>query len=151
MPRIKPGKAKLLGIGTRWAPKDVQGRRLELLANNPEYKNIRHREVIIPALNENNESNFDYPYKLGYSTLDYKRRMASFEDNDDMASWFAQYQQEPIERKGQMFNIDNMNFFDPAEIEGIRPDRIFSANDPAYGGGDFVSMPICYKRFKHME
>ena len=145
MPRIKPGKAKLLGIGTRWAPKDVQGRRLELLANNPEYKNIRHREVIIPALNENNESNFDYPYKLGYSTLDYKRRMASFEDNDDMASWFAQYQQEPIERKGQMFNVDMMNFFNPAELEGIRPDRIFAANDPAYGGGDFVSMPICYE------
>ena len=145
MPRIKPGKAKLLGIGTRWAPRDVQGRRLELLSNDPEYADIRHREIIIPALNENNESNFDYPYKLGYSTLDYKRRMASFENNDDMASWLAQYQQEPIERKGQMFNIDNMNFFNPAEIEGIRPDRIFAANDPAYGGGDFVSMPICYE------
>ena len=145
MPRIKPGKAKLLGIGTRWAPRDVQGRRLELLLNDPEYADIRHREIIIPALNENNESNFDYPYKLGYSTLDYKRRMASFENNDDMASWLAQYQQEPIERKGQMFNVDNMNFFNPAEIEGIRPDRIFAANDPAYGGGDFVSMPICYE------
>lgn len=145
MPRIKPGKAKLLGIGTRWAPRDVQGRRLELLSNDPEYADIRHREIIIPALNENNESNFDYPYKLGYSTLDYKRRMASFENNDDMASWLAQYQQEPIERKGQMFNVDNMNFFNPAEIEGIRPDRIFAANDPAYGGGDFVSMPICYE------
>lgn len=145
MPRIKPGKAKLLGIGTRWAPRDVQGRRLELLSNDPEYADIRHREIIIPALNENNESNFDYPYKLGYSTLDYKRRMASFESNDDMASWLAQYQQEPIERKGQMFNVDNMNFFNPAEIEGIRPDRIFAANDPAYGGGDFVSMPICYE------
>ncbi len=145
MPRIKPGKAKLLGIGTRWAPRDVQGRRLELLSNNPEYAGIRHREIVIPALNENNESNFDYPYKLGYSTLDYKRRMASFENNDDMASWLAQYQQEPIERKGQMFNVDNMNFFNPAEIEGIRPDRIFAANDPAYGGGDFVSMPICYE------
>ena len=145
MPRIKPGKAKLLGIGTRWAPRDVQGRRLELLSNDPEYASIRHREIIIPALNENNESNFDYPYKLGYSTLDYKRRMASFENNDDMASWLAQYQQEPIERKGQMFNVDNMNFFNPAEIEGIRPDRIFAANDPAYGGGDFVSMPICYE------
>ena len=145
MPRIKPGKAKLLGIGTRWAPRDVQGRRLELLSNDPEYAEIRHREIIIPALNENNESNFDYPYKLGYSTLDYKRRMASFENNDDMASWLAQYQQEPIERKGQMFNVDNMNFFNPAEIEGIRPDRIFAANDPAYGGGDFVSMPICYE------
>lgn len=145
MPRIKPGKAKLLGIGTRWAPKDVQGRRLELLNNDPDYAEIRHREIIIPALNENGESNFDYPYKLGYTTLDYKRRMASFENNDDMASWFAQYQQEPIERKGQMFNVDNMNFFKPAEIEGIRPDRIFAANDPAYGGGDFVSMPICYE------
>ena len=145
MPRIKPGKAKLLGIGTRWAPRDVQGRRLELLSNDPEYADIRHREIIIPALNENNESNFNYPYKLGYSTLDYKRRMASFENNDDMASWLAQYQQEPIERKGQMFNVDNMNFFNPAEIEGIRPDRIFAANDPAYGGGDFVSMPICYE------
>ena len=145
MPRIKPGKAKLLGIGTRWAPRDVQGRRLELLSNNPEYADIRHREIIIPALNKNNESNFDYPYKLGYSTLDYKRRMASFENNDDMASWLAQYQQEPIERKGQMFNVDNMNFFNPAEIDGIRPDRIFAANDPAYGGGDFVSMPICYE------
>ncbi len=145
MPRIKPGKAKLLGIGTRWAPKDVQGRRLELLMNDPDYAEIRHREIIIPALDENGESNFDYPYKLGYTTLDYKRRMASFENNDDMASWFAQYQQEPIERKGQMFNVDNINFFKPAEIEGIRPDRIFAANDPAYGGGDFVSMPICYE------
>ena len=145
IPRIKPGKAKLLGIGTRWAPRDVQGRRLELLNNDPEYATVRHREIIIPALNEDGESNFDYPYKLGFSTLDYKRRMASFENNDDMASWLAQYQQEPIERKGQMFNVDNMNFFIPSEIEGVRPDRIFAANDPAYGGGDFVSMPICYE------
>lgn len=145
MPRIKPGKAKLLGIGTRWAPRDVQGRRLDLLQNDPEYASIRHREIIIPALNEDGESNFDYPYKLGYSTLDYKRRMASFENNDDLASWYAQYQQEPIERKGQMFNVDNMNFYNPDEIEGKRPDRIFAANDPAYGGGDFVSMPICYE------
>jgi hypothetical protein len=145
MPRIKPGKAKLIGIGTRWAPKDVQGRRLDLLLNDPEYAGIRHREIIIPALNENGESNFDYPYNLGFTTLDYKRRMSSFENNDDMASWLAQYQQEPIERKGQIFNIDNMNFYNPNEIEGIRPDRIFAANDPAYGGGDFVSMPICYE------
>lgn len=145
MPRIKPGKAKLLGIGTRWAPRDVQGRRLDLLINDSEYGDVRHREIIIPAINEDGESNFDYPYKLGYTTLDYKRRMASFENNDDMASWLAQYQQEPIERKGQMFNVDNMNFFNPAEIEGVRPDRIFAANDPAYGGGDFVSMPICYE------
>ena len=145
IPRIKPGKAKLLGIGTRWAPRDVQGRRLDLLLNDPEYGDIRHREIIIPALDENGESNFDYPYQLGYTTLDYKRRMASFENNDDMASWLAQYQQEPIERRGQMFNVDTMNFFNPAEIEGIRPDRIFAANDPAYGGGDFVSMPICYE------
>ena len=40
IPRIKPGKAKLLGIGTRWAPKDVQGRRLDLLLSDSEYSDI---------------------------------------------------------------------------------------------------------------
>lgn len=146
MPRIKPGKAKLLGIGTRWAPKDVQGRRLELLMNDPDYAGVRHREVIIPALNENGESNFDYPYKLGYTTLDYKRRMASFESNDDMASWFAQYQQEPVERRGLLFPPESVLTFNPEiDLPDREPDRILAAVDEAFGGGDYVAMPVCYQ------
>jgi predicted phage terminase large subunit-like protein len=71
---------------------------------------------------------------------------ASFEENDDMASWFAQDQQEPIERFGALFTPDNMQFFNPEiDLPDGTPDRIFAALDPAYGGGDFVSMPICWQ------
>jgi predicted phage terminase large subunit-like protein len=144
MKRLKR-KAKLINMGTRWAIKDVQGRRRELLEYNDEYKDVRWKAIVIPALNENDESNFDYPYNLGYSTTDYRKIRASFEDNDDMASWFAQDQQEPIERQGALFTTDNMRFFKPDELPDTIPDRIFAATDPAYGGGDYVSMPICYQ------
>lgn len=145
MKRLKR-KAKLINMGTRWAVGDVQGRRRELLENNDEYKNRRWRAIIIPALNENDESNFDYPYDLGYSTEDYLMMRASFEENDDMASWYAQDQQDPIERLGALFTTENMNLFNPEKDlpEGV-PDRIFAAVDPAYGGGDYVAMPICYQ------
>lgn len=139
-------KAKLINMGTRWAPLDVQGRRRALLETKEEYKHRRWTSIIIPALNENEESNFDYPYDLGYSTQDYLMDRASFEDNDDMASWFAQCQQEPIERHGALFTPNNMHFFNPdKDLPDGMPDRIFAAVDPAYGGGDYVSMPICYQ------
>lgn len=145
MKRLKR-KAKLINMGTRWAPQDVQGRRMSLLESNEKYKNRRWTGVIIPALDENDESNFDYPYDLGYSTEDYHMIRASFEENDDMASWFAQDQQEPIERFGALFSVENMQFFNPeTELPDRVPDKIFAAVDPAYGGGDYVSMPICYQ------
>lgn len=145
MKRLKR-KAKLINMGTRWALGDVQGRRMNLLENNENYKDRRWKAIIIPALDENEESNFDYPYDLGYSTKDYLMIRASFEENDDMASWYAQDQQEPIERLGALFSVDNMNFFNPEKDLPVGvPDRIFAAVDPAYGGGDFVSMPICYQ------
>lgn len=145
MKRLKR-KAKLINMGTRWAPLDVQGRRLNLLQNSEEYKDRRWKAIIIPALNENDESNFDYPYNLGYSTQDYLMIRASFEENDDMASWYAQDQQQPIDRHGALFTTDNMQFFNPTkDLPNEVPDRIFAAVDPAYGGGDFVAMPICYQ------
>lgn len=145
MKRLKR-KAKLINMGTRWASLDVQGRRRNLLENKPEYKNRRWNAIVIPALNENEESNFDYPYNLGYSTEDYLMIRSSFEENDDMASWYAQDQQEPIDRHGALFTTDNMKYFNPTQDLPDRvPDRIFAAVDPAYGGGDFVAMPICYQ------
>lgn len=145
MKRLKR-KAKLINMGTRWAVQDVQGRRRNLLENNKDYKTRRWQAIVIPALNENEESNFDYPYDLGYSTKDYLMIRASFEENDDMASWYAQDQQEPIERLGALFTTDNLNYFNPSkDLPDSVPDRIFAAIDPAYGGGDYVSMPICYQ------
>lgn len=145
MKRLKR-KAKLINMGTRWALGDCQGRRRDLLENKSEFANRRYKVISIPALDENDESNFDYPYDLGYSTEDYKMIRASFEENDDMASWFAQDQQEPIERQGALFENSNMNFFNPeSDLPDREPDRIFMAIDEAFGGGDFVSAPVCYQ------
>lgn len=144
MKRLKR-KAKLINMGTRWALADCQGRRRNLLENNKEYKNRRFRVISIPALNDEDESNFDYPYNLGYSTEDYRMSRASFEENDDMASWYAQCQQDPIERQGALFTSGDMKFFDPKTLPEREPDRIFMAVDIAYGGGDYVAAPICYQ------
>jgi len=143
MKRLKR-KAKLINMGTRWALGDVQGRRRDLLENNVDFRGRRYRVISIPALDENDESNFDYPYNLGYSTQDYKMTRASFEANDDMASWFAQDQQEPIERQGALFTSDNMRFYNGV-LPQEQPDRIFMYVDEAFGGGDYVSGPVCYQ------
>lgn len=143
MQRLKK-KAKLINMGTRWALMDPQGRRRSLLEAKEEYKNRRYKVISIPALNENDESNFNYPFDLGYDTEYYLQRRASFEDNDDMASWYAQAMQEPIERQGALFTSGNMKFYDGILPEET-PDRIFMAVDEAFGGGDYVSGPICYQ------
>ena len=145
MKRLKR-KAKLINMGTRWALGDCQGRRRNLLENRPEYKNRRYRIISIPALDENDESNFDYPFNVGYSTEDYKMMRASFEENDDMASWYAQDQQQPIERQGALFTSGSTKTFNPeCDLPDREPDRIFMAIDEAFGGGDFVSGPVCYQ------
>lgn len=145
MKRLKR-KAKLINMGTRWAPLDVQGRRRNLLEDKPEYKKRRWFPIIIPALNEKDESNFDYPYDLGYSTEDYHMMRASFEENDDMASWDAQCQQDPTERHGLLFPPESVLTFDPTkDLPDREPDRIFAAVDEAFGGGDYAAMPVCYQ------
>lgn len=145
MKRLKR-RAKLINMGTRWAPLDVQGRRRNLLENNEKYKNRRWKAIIIPALNEKDESNFDYPYNLGYSTEDYHMIRASFEENDDTASWDAQCMQDPSERHGQLFPPESVLTFDPEkDLPDREPDRIMASVDEAFGGGDFVAMPVCYQ------
>lgn len=143
IPRAKEG-AKILWCGTRWSMIDPAGLRMELLKNDETYKTRRFRIINLPALTKEDESNFDYMYGVGFSTTYYKQRRASFERNNDMASWLAQYQGEPIERSGALFEPEYMKFYN-----GVLPDeqpvRIFMAVDPAFGGGDFVSAPICYQ------
>lgn len=143
LPRAKES-AKILWIGTRWSLVDPQGKRLDLLENDPKYENRRVKVLNTPALNENDESNFEYDYGVGFSTNYYQQRRASFERNSDMASWLAQYQGEPIEREGAVFSPDQLRYYNGVLPEGD-PDRIFMVVDPAWGGGDFVSAPVCYQ------
>lgn len=143
IPRAKE-QAKIIWVGTRWSLIDPIGLRLELLQNDPAYKNRRFKVFNIPALNSNDESNFFYDYEVGYSTDFYKQRRASFERNNDIASWLAQYMGQPIEREGALFTPDTMQFYNGVLPEG-KPDRVFTHVDVAFGGGDYVSAPICYE------
>lgn len=136
-------KAKILWIGTRWSINDPEGRRFDMLEHDKAFKNKRFVFISMPALDENDESNFDYDYDVGFSTQYYHERRASFEHNDDMASWQAQYQNEPIEREGSLFTSGALKYF--TGIPEVEPDRRFACIDVAFGGGDYTAMPVCYQ------
>lgn len=137
-------KAKILWVGTRWSIIDPAGVRMELLQNDDRFKSRRFRVINLPALNEKDESNFDYDYGVGFNTEYYHQRRASFERNNDMASWTAQYMGEPIERDGALFSPGDFRFYNGVLPDG-EPDRVFMAVDPAFGGGDFVAAPVCFQ------
>lgn len=143
LPRAKEN-AKILWIGTRWSLIDPQGKRIDLLENDEKYKDRRWKVLNTPALNDEDESNFDYDYGVGFSTDYYQQRRASFERNADMASWFAQYQGVPVERDGSVFAPDQLRYYNGV-LPGETADRVFMAIDPAWGGGDFVAAPVCYQ------
>ncbi len=136
--------AKILWCGTRWSMIDPAGLRMELLENDARFQNRRYKIINLPALDENDESNFDYAYGVGFNTDYYRQRRASFERNNDMASWSAQYMGEPIERDGALFSPGDFRYYNGILPDG-EPDRVFMAVDPAFGGGDFVASPICFQ------
>lgn len=142
--------ARILWIGTRWSLQDPIGRRKRALENDERFRSRRWEEITLPALNERDESNFDYKYGVGFSTEYYQQRRASFEANNDIASWDAQYQNSPIEREGAVFTPDTMRYYN-----GVLPDeaplRIWAVCDPAFGGGDYVAVPIIatYNKLDH--
>lgn len=140
----KKEKCKVIYNGTIWSLHDIYMNRQEFLANNPEARDVRWEILKIPALDPvTDESNFDYDYGVGYSTKYYRMERAKFEENDDMASWFAQCQQEPIEREGAVFNPAHMQFYNGV-LPNEEPLKIVAACDVALGGGDYLAMPIAY-------
>ena len=140
IPRTKQS-AKKIWIGTRWSLIDPAGLRMDFLQNNEEGKKVRFKIINLPALNENDESNFDYDYNVGFNTDYYKQLRAQFERNNDMASWQAQYMGEPIERDGALFTPDTMNFYNGVIAD--EPVRNYMTVDVAWGGGDYASAPVC--------
>ena len=140
----KKEQCKLILNGTIWSLHDIYMNRLSFLQNNPEAKYIRYDVLKIPALDpETDESNFNYDYGVGYSTQYYRAIRSNFEENDDMAGWLAQYQQEPIERDGALFNSQHMNFYN-GQLPDEEPLKVVSACDVALGGSDYLAMPVAY-------
>lgn len=143
IPRAKEN-AKVLWCGTRWSIVDPAGVRMDLLLNDERYKDRNYKIINLPALDDEEHSNFHYLYDVGFSEDYYYQRRASFERNNDMASWMAQYMGEPVERSGALFEPEDMRFYN-GNLPEWNPVRIFMAVDSAYGGGDYTSAPVCYQ------
>lgn len=140
----KKEKCKVVYNGTIWSLHDIYMNRLDFLENNPEAKDIRWDMLKIPSLDPvTDESNFDYEYGVGFSTEYYRRERAKFEENDDMAGWYAQCQQEPIEREGAVFNPEHMKFYNGV-LPTEEPYRITAACDVALGGEDNLAFAVAY-------
>lgn len=125
---------KELHIATRWSVNDVIGR-LERQYENSD----RARFIAVPALDENDESNFDYPYKVGFSTAFYHEQREVMDD----ASWRALYMNQPIEREGLLYHPDELRrYFELPERE---PDAVLCVCDTKDRGPDYCVMPIAYQ------
>lgn len=127
-------QVKRLMIGTRWSLTDPLGRLEEYYANDPGALFIRE-----PVLDENDESRFDYPYGLGYTTQALHTQRELMDD----ASWQAIYQQQPIERNAQLYDPDELRrYFTLPEAE---PDNILAICDTKEQGSDYCVCPVFYQ------
>ena len=140
--RQKQG-CKILGIGTIWSLNDIFCTRHEFLEAGLAAPGTRFKIIKIPAMNEKDESNFDYDYGVGFSTAKYREIRARFENDGDMASWSAQYMQEPVEREGAVFISDDMKYYNGI-LPNEEPLKVVCACDVALGGDDYLSFPIAY-------
>lgn len=131
--RKKDGALELM-VGTRWNVFDPLGRIEEQYRDNPDY-----RFRVIPALNSAGKSNFDYPYKLGFTTTYYEDMKASIEDSE----WAAKYMGSPYIREGLLYAEDTLRRY--YRVPEGDPDAIWAVCDPAQGGGDDTFLPIFYQ------
>lgn len=128
------GDCVQLLVQTPWTLHDPIDR-LELAHTEDQMAEFIH----LPALNENDESNFDYPYGLGFTTAFYHNQRDVMDD----ASWRALYMTQPIEREGQLYNEDELRRY--FELPDRKPDAILFVCDTKDKGTDYCVMPICYQ------
>lgn len=116
-----------LMIGTLWNVYDPLERMNNLYGNDPLY---RFRKI--PALNEDDETNFPYQY-----TTEYLRDMR---ERLDTPEWMAKWQQAPFVREGILISENELNYFNGEVGEKVK--KHIAVLDPAVGGGDYLSMVI---------
>lgn len=125
-----------LHIATRWSVWDVIGR---LERNAMDFPTGKEKFIAIPALNENDESNFDYTMiEDRFTTARYHALRDTMDDTD----WRALYMNQPIEREGQLYHPDELRrYFD---LPDRQPDGIVAVCDTKDRGSDYASMPIMF-------
>lgn len=121
-------------IQTPWSLHDPIDRMEQMYENDP-----MARFIHLPALDENDESNFDYPYGVGFSTKFYHGQRDLMDD----ASWRALYMTQPVEREGLLTTADELRRY--FALPDGEPDAIISVCDTKDRGTDYCVMPIAYQ------
>lgn len=124
---------KELHIATRWSVHDVIGRLEREYVDSDKAKFI-----VVPAMDENDESNFDYAYGVGFSTHFYREQRNIMDD----VSWRALYMNEPIEREGLVYSQDELRRY--FELPKEDPDAIIGICDTKDKGADYAFLPVAY-------
>lgn len=127
--------ARELMVGTLWNVLDPLERMRKQYENDSQYRFRR-----IPALDENDESNFNYEIN-GFSTAYYR----DMREKLDKAEWMAKFMQKPYVREGLLFPDNELRFFNgdfDDELEN-KERKVIALCDPAFGGADNLSMPVC--------
>ena len=125
---------KELHVSTHWSTSDPVSRLERQYANDP-----RATFLAIPALDENDESNFDYKYGVGFTTAFYREQREIMDD----VSWRALYMNQPIEREGLLYAANELRRY--FELPDREPDAIISVCDTKDRGTDYCVMPIAYQ------
>lgn len=128
----KIGNCKELHIATRWSVNDVIGRLERKYGDSS-----RAKFIVVPALNDKDESNFNY-VRSGFSTEFYRDMRETMDD----ASFKALYMNEPIEREGLLYNEGELRRY--FELPDSEPDGIISVCDTKDRGKDYCVMPVAY-------
>lgn len=122
-----------LHIATRWSVNDVIGRLERMYGDDP-----RAKFIVIPAMDENDESNFDYAYGVGFNTQFYRQQRDIMDD----VSWRALYMNDPIEREGLLYHADELRRY--FELPEGDPDAVIAVCDTKDRGTDYAVLPVAY-------
>lgn len=128
------GECKELIVATRWSINDPIGRLQQMYDRNPKAKFLA-----FPALDEFDNSNFDYPYSLGFTSEFYRQQREIMDD----PSWKALYMNEPIEREGRLYDPEELRYY--FSLPDKEPDSILAICDTKEQGDDYLAMPIFYQ------
>lgn len=125
---------KELHVATHWSTGDPVARLERQYADDP-----RAVFLAIPALNAEDESNFDYRYGVGFTTAFYLEQREIM----DEASWRALYMNQPIEREGLLYSVNELRRY--YALPDREPDAILSVCDTKDRGTDYCVMLIAYQ------
>ena len=125
---------KELHLATRWSVHDPIGRLERMYGDNPRFKCL-----VIPALDENGESNFNYKYGVGFDT----KYFEDMRENLDECSFKALFMNEPIEREGLLYSEQELRRY--YELPDEEPEAIIAVCDTKDKGTDYWVQLVGYK------